>query len=49
MRHTGTMRGNLPHPIPTFRKDRSPVVATRVKSMRFGLAVAVGIDSYLPF
>ena len=49
MRHAGTMRGTLPHPTPTFRKDRSPVVVTRVKSMRFGVAVAVGIGSYLPF
>ena len=49
MRHAGTMRGTLPPPIPTFRKDRTPVVVTRVKTMRFGVAVAVGIDSYLPF
>ena len=49
MRHAGTMRGTLPHPIPTFHKDSSPVVVTRVKTVRFGVAVAVGIDPYLPF
>ena len=49
MRHAGTMRGTLRYPIPTFHKDRSPVVVTRVKTMRFGVAVAVGIDPYLPF
>ena len=49
MRHAGTMRGTLPYPIPIFHKDRSPAVVTRVKTMRFGVAVAVRIDPYLPF
>ena len=48
MRHASTMRGTLPYPIPTFHKDRSPAFVTRVKTMRFGMAVAVGIDPYLP-
>ena len=44
MRHIGTMRGTFPYSIPTFHKDRSLVVVTRVKTMWFAVAAAVGID-----